>query len=91
MSQVAVRLDADELAAVDELVADGRYPSRAAAIRAALAAQRRDEAERVIAAAYAQGYCRLPAVGSEALSVAAIAAFYGDEPPWDDPAAPSTP
>lgn len=60
MPQVAVRLDTEEIAALDGLVAAGRFPSRAEAVRAALAAQRRSEQDRSIAAAYARGYGHTP-------------------------------
>ncbi len=56
MTQVAVRLDETETAALDELVRSGRFASRAAAIRSALAGQRRAEADRALEAAYARGY-----------------------------------
>jgi Arc/MetJ-type ribon-helix-helix transcriptional regulator len=88
MTQVAVRLDEEEVAAIDRLVAEGRYASRAAAIRAALARQRRDEQDQAIAAAYARGYglaaaAEPSAAGeAEAIAAASIAEFYRDEPPW---------
>lgn len=84
MTQVAVRLDETELAAVDRLVASGRFPSRAAAVRAALAMQRHDEAEREIAAEYARGYGLRPADATGTVAAVAITEFYRDEPPWDD-------
>lgn len=86
MTQVAVRLDDEELATLDRLVAQGRFPSRAAAIRAALAHQRREEAERAIEACYARGYGRAAAEPAGVIAAAAIAEFYRDEPPWEDPA-----
>lgn len=86
MTQVAVRLDDEELATIDRLVAEGRFPSRAAAIRAALAGQRREETERAIEASYALAYGRAPAEPAGAVAAPAIAVFYRDEPPWDDPA-----
>lgn len=88
MTQVAVRLDDDEVAAIDRLVAAGRFPSRAAAIRGALARQRRDEGERAIAAAYERGYGGQPVEfpdATGALAGAAIVEFYRDEAPWAAP------
>ncbi len=41
MVQIAVRLDENDLAEVDRLVAEGRFASRTAAVRAALRHQRR--------------------------------------------------
>ncbi|MDQ3273501.1 MAG: ribbon-helix-helix domain-containing protein [Actinomycetota bacterium] len=86
MTQVAVRLDEAEVAALDELVRAGRFPSRAAAIRDALGRQRRAEQDREIAAAYARGYGERPQdvmdEGAGRIGVAAMAEFYQDEPPW---------
>lgn len=84
MTQVAVRLDEAEVAALDELVRAGRFPSRAAAIRDALARQRRGEEDRTIEAAYARGYGSQPQ-GEDAAraGMAAMADFHRDEPPWD--------
>lgn len=87
MPQVAIRLDDAELAALDGMVSSGRFPSRAAAIRHALAVQSRAERDREIAEAYARAYGGRP-TSERAAGVgagrAAIAALYGDEPSWDD-------
>ncbi len=87
MTQVAVRLDEAEVDALDELVRAGRFPSRGAAIRDALAMQRRSEANRAIEAAYARGYGEQPQRAEDGLSgevgMAALAELYRDEPPWD--------
>jgi Arc/MetJ-type ribon-helix-helix transcriptional regulator len=58
--QIAVRLDDDALVALDHAVASGRYPSRAAAIRAALEQLLREERERAIEDAYRRGYGEHP-------------------------------
>jgi Arc/MetJ-type ribon-helix-helix transcriptional regulator len=58
--QIAVRLDEDDLAALDQAIASGRYPSRAAAIRSALEQLLRDEREREIEDAYRRGYGEHP-------------------------------
>lgn len=50
--QIAVRLSAEEWAAVDAVVASGRCPSRAAAIREGLALLLKQERDREIAEAY---------------------------------------
>lgn len=68
-----MRLDSEELAALDGLVAAGRFPSRAEAVRAALAAQRRTEQDRLVAAAYERGYRRSPTTQAES-DLALIAA-----------------
>lgn len=79
MTQIAVRLDPDEVVAIDQLVSQGRYPTRAAAIRAALARQRRDEREQEIEAAYASGYGHLPPEPAGVISSATLAGFYRGE------------
>ena len=58
--QIAIRLDDDDLAAVDAAVAAGRYPSRAAAVRAGVRALVRKEREREIAEAYRRAYATAP-------------------------------
>jgi Arc/MetJ-type ribon-helix-helix transcriptional regulator len=58
--QIAVRLDDDDLAALDQAIARGRYPSRAAAIRAGVEFVLREERDREIADAYRLGYGEHP-------------------------------
>jgi Arc/MetJ-type ribon-helix-helix transcriptional regulator len=58
--QIAVRLDDDALAALDQAIASGRYPNRAAAIRAALEQLLREERELEIEEAYRRGYGEHP-------------------------------
>ncbi|WP_322750143.1 MULTISPECIES: ribbon-helix-helix domain-containing protein [unclassified Frankia] len=65
MPQIAVRLDEAEVAALDTMVSSGRYHSRAEAVRAALHTQRRVEEDRMIAEAYARGYCQQPRTSDE--------------------------
>lgn len=57
---VQTRLDDEELRALDEVVARGRFASRSDALRAGLARVLHEEREREIAAAYARGYGRQP-------------------------------
>jgi Arc/MetJ-type ribon-helix-helix transcriptional regulator len=54
--QIAVRLSDTEVEKLDALVATGRYPSRAAAVRAGLDLLFREEREREIVEAYRRGY-----------------------------------
>jgi Arc/MetJ-type ribon-helix-helix transcriptional regulator len=49
-----------DVAALDELVAEGRFESRSDALRAGLARLLREEREREIAAAYRRGYGERP-------------------------------
>ncbi|WP_322761638.1 ribbon-helix-helix domain-containing protein [Frankia sp. Cr2] len=87
MPQIAVRLDDAEVAALDTMVSSGRYHSRAEAVRAALHTQRRLEEDRMIAEAYARGYCQQPRTSDErALSTAAanlVPTILGDDGGYD--------
>jgi Arc/MetJ-type ribon-helix-helix transcriptional regulator len=56
MAQIAIRLSDDDLARLDASVALGRYPSRAAAVRAGVDRVLREERDREIADAYRRGY-----------------------------------
>jgi Arc/MetJ-type ribon-helix-helix transcriptional regulator len=58
--QIAIRLDEDDLAALDEAVAAGRYPSRAAAVRAGVRELVREQRNREIAAEYRRAYGETP-------------------------------
>jgi Arc/MetJ-type ribon-helix-helix transcriptional regulator len=74
--QIAVRLSERDLARLDEAIADGRFASRAAALREGLDSLLRDEREREIEDAYRRGYGAEPQeqwVGEAGL--AAFAAF----------------
>ena len=55
-AQIAVRLSGDALAGLDEVVQEGRYESRAAAVRAGVELLLRAEREREIFHAYGRGY-----------------------------------
>ena len=71
MAQIAVRLSDEELSALDEAVSVGRYPSRAAAVRAGLAALVERERRLEIAEAYRDAYRKVPQDEWFAESVAA--------------------
>ncbi len=58
--QIAVRLSNEQLAAIDSAVAAGRYPSRAAAVRAGVDRVLKAERDREIADAYRRGYGAQP-------------------------------
>jgi len=80
--QIAVRLPEGLLAELDALVADGLYPSRAAAVRAGVevitaAARRRLTDEAILA-----GYRRLPATTAEHDAAVASLRHAIDEEPW---------
>ncbi len=58
--QIAVRLPDQALAGIDAAVAAGRYPTRAAAVRAGVERVLADEREREIAEEYRRGYGEHP-------------------------------
>jgi len=85
-SQIAVRIPDDDLAALDDAVADGRFPNRAAAVREALSRLLRDERRRSIEEADRRGYGAAPQeewVGEAGLTAfaALVAAEERDEEP----------
>ncbi len=79
--QIAVRIPVELLAALDAVVAEGAYESRAAAVRAGIEAvmalqdrQRTDDAIRA-------GYQRLPPTAAEsATALASLRAAIAEEP-----------
>jgi Arc/MetJ-type ribon-helix-helix transcriptional regulator len=58
--QIAVRVSADLLARLDDLVGDGVFKSRAAAVRAGIEAVTEAERRRLIDRAVVEGYRRRP-------------------------------
>jgi Arc/MetJ-type ribon-helix-helix transcriptional regulator len=79
--QIAVRLSEELLAEVDDLVAQGVYESRAAAVRAGLEAVAESERRRQIDRAVIAGYRRVPAGNTEHESaVASLRDAILDEP-----------
>ena len=74
--QIPLRISDEDLEQLDHVVARGRFSSRSAALRAALALLLSDEREREIDEAYRRGYGEHPQeewVGEAGL--AALAAF----------------
>jgi Arc/MetJ-type ribon-helix-helix transcriptional regulator len=71
--QVPVRLTEADVAALDAIVAGGRFANRSDALRAALAALIREEREQGIDEAYARGYGEHPQ--EEWVGRAGLAAF----------------
>ena len=72
-AQIAIRIPDDDLSALDVAVADGRFPSRAAALREALTRLLRDERRHAIEEADRGGYGALPQ--EEWVGEAGLAAF----------------
>lgn len=71
--QIAIRIPDDDLRALDEAIAQGRFPSRAAAVREALARLLRDERHASIEEADRRGYGAVPQ--EEWVGEAGLAAF----------------
>lgn len=63
--QIAVRLPIELLKAIDGMVSRGRFPSRAAALRAGAAAMAAEEERRLIDEAIVRGYQRIPPTADE--------------------------
>lgn len=84
--QIAVRLSDRDTAALDDAVARGRFPNRAAALRRGLELALREEHEREIEDAYRRGYGEHPQedwVGRAGR--AALGAFVAAEEEGQDP------
>ncbi len=58
--QIAIRVEDDDLAALDAAVTAGRYPSRAAAVRAGIGQLVREQRDREIAEEYRRAYGEHP-------------------------------
>jgi Arc/MetJ-type ribon-helix-helix transcriptional regulator len=58
--QVPVRLTEEDVAALDAMVAEGRFANRSDALRAGLARVLHEERERAIDRAYRRGYGKHP-------------------------------
>jgi len=71
--QVAVRIPMRDLSALDEAIARGRFPNRAAALREGLERLLREEREREIDEAYRRGYGEQPQ--EDWIGEAGLAAF----------------
>ena len=79
--QIAVRLPTRDLAALDELVTRGIYPSRAAAVRAGVAAITALEQRRALDEALVSGYRRVPPTPAEdAAALASLQQAIAEEP-----------
>lgn len=79
--QVAVRLPLELLARVDELVADGMYESRAAAVRAGIEVITELARRRALDLAVVDGYRRIPPTpAEEAVALASLREAIAEEP-----------
>lgn len=86
MAQIAVRLPDTDLRRLDEAVALGRYPTRAAAVRAGVERLLHEEREAEIEAQYRRAYAAQPQEESGGRTGLALmaAAVTRDEAPGPD-------
>ena len=79
--QIAVRLPHELLQAVDHLVSEGRFDSRAAAVRAGIESVLEVERRRELDRAIVEGYRRIPStvVGTQG-ALASLRDAIGEEP-----------
>jgi Arc/MetJ-type ribon-helix-helix transcriptional regulator len=80
--QIAVRLPEDLLHDLDELVAQGIYESRAAAVRAGAEVITANERRRKIDRAIVEGYRRIPPTAAEMDAAVASLRDSIAEEPW---------
>ena len=80
--QIAVRLPRRDVQALDDLVRAGVYPSRAAAVRAGVAAITALERRRAVDEALVEGYRRVPPTPEEDASALASLREAIAEEPW---------
>jgi Arc/MetJ-type ribon-helix-helix transcriptional regulator len=79
--QIAVRLPKDLLEKLDELVRDGHYTSRAAAVRAGVEAIAEIERRRELDRSIIEGYRRTPpGPGEEAAALESLRQAIAEEP-----------
>lgn len=81
-TQIATRLSEDDVAQLDVLVAQGRFESRADAVRAAVASFLDAERRRRVGEAIAEGYRRLPQTDEELTVAEANVHRLVAEEPW---------
>jgi Arc/MetJ-type ribon-helix-helix transcriptional regulator len=81
-TQIATRLPDADVARLDDLVAQGRFESRADAVRAAVARFLDAERRRAIGEAIAEGYRRVPQTEDELAVAEANVRRLVTEEPW---------
>lgn len=80
--QIAVRIPDTLAESLEELVAEGRYETKAEAVRSALEAMVESERRRRIGDLIVEGYRRLPQDDEEAEATTAAAIRSIHEEPW---------
>ncbi len=82
-TQIAVKLPDEIVARIDELVAQGAFPSRSAVVRRGLEAVVNAHQNRAIDRAYQEAYGRFPETDTELREAARLAIESIDEEPWE--------
>ncbi len=81
-TQVAVRLTVDDVGGIDALIAEGRFGSRAEAVRSAVEVFLDQERRRAEGGAIAEGYRRIPQTPAEVARAESNLRRLIEEEPW---------
>jgi len=82
--QIAVRLSSELTTSLDELVAGGRFATRAEAVRSAITSLVDQERRRRVGAEIAEGYRRIPQSDEDLAAATAAATCSVHDEPWDE-------
>lgn len=82
-TQIAVKLDDRVVVELDQLVSQGRFASRSAAVRAGLAAVLDGERRRRVDDGFRQGYARSPDTAAELADAQRLAVESIEDEPWE--------
>lgn len=80
--QIAVRIPSELAEALESLVSEGRYPTKAEAVRTALEAMIDSERRRRVGEQIVQGYRRVPQTDDEIDAATRAAIRSIEEEPW---------
>jgi Arc/MetJ-type ribon-helix-helix transcriptional regulator len=81
--QIAVKLPESLLSQLDALVAEGRFTSRSAAVRAGIEAIAADTRRQVIDDAFRDGFRRVPESSAEVDDARRLAVEAIEDEPWE--------
>lgn len=82
-TQIAVKLPDALLAAIDDLVGGGAFPSRSQVVRAALEGLLAGERRKQVDAAFAAGFARVPETDAEMREATRLGLEAIAEEPWE--------
>ncbi|MGQ0670685.1 MAG: ribbon-helix-helix domain-containing protein [Actinomycetota bacterium] len=80
--QIAIRIPSELAEALESLVSEGRYPTKAEAVRTALEAMIDSERRRRVGEQIVQGYRRVPQTDDEVDAATQAAIRSIEEEPW---------